>query len=149
MATWSAADNQLLDQLVAESADIVTMQKKLGKTQDSIRHKLKRMGVKVTKAPKSPKPIKLLKEKPPKKVRVKKSAPAAEEDNDAPAKVRVYPIDRIGPRGCRWPMGDYHPTHPDFHFCGAPVKEEGKPYCKEHSQRAFGSGQPIRVPERV
>jgi len=35
---------------------------------------------------------------------------------------------------CQWPIGD--PAAPDFHFCGVPVRQRGKPYCDVHQARA-------------
>lgn len=35
---------------------------------------------------------------------------------------------------CRWPIG--HPTHDDFHFCGAQPRAGG-PYCAGHSRLAY------------
>ena len=126
---WTGAENVLLDQLVAEGSDIVMMQEKLGKSASAIRSRLQRMRVSET-------PLgKPVKEKKP--ARIKKPRPIIPLTPP-----RLYPIDRIGPRGCRWPMGDFPPRHPDFHFCGATIAGDG-PYCPEHAKRAFGVG--VRV----
>ena len=147
---WTVAENMLLEQLVKENSDIVTMQEKLGKTNDAIRHKLKRMGV-IVAAP--PKPVK---EKQPRQKKV-----AVEQDNVAvkPARKtkprpiipmlnppKLHPIEQIGPRGCHWPIGDLRQG--DFHFCGADRQGSG-PYCANHAKIAFnGAGNP-KVPQQA
>jgi GcrA cell cycle regulator len=40
----------------------------------------------------------------------------------------------LGPRTCRWPIGD--PQSPDFRFCGAPT-ESGQVYCSACSKKAY------------
>ena len=36
--------------------------------------------------------------------------------------------------GCEWPFG--HPNEAGFNYCGLD-KEEGKPYCSKHCQKAY------------
>lgn len=73
------------------------------------------------------------KEKPLKKEKTKKNIQITPK---LLTKVRLHPLDKIPPGGCRWPIGDLH--EPGFHFCGAPANPSG-PYCQEHTMRAFTS----------
>lgn len=36
---------------------------------------------------------------------------------------------------CMYPFGN--PSDPDFHFCGSPELEQGKPYCSTHANLAY------------
>lgn len=72
---------------------------------------------------------------------VKPPAPITEEDLTV---VRIYPIEKIGPRGCHWPIGDVN--DPEFRFCGEDRKGIG-PYCPNHMKIAFHNTSPVRVVE--
>lgn len=54
----------------------------------------------------------------------------------APA-VRIVTMGAKAP-ACQWPHG--HPGQPGFHFCGKNAVA-GKPYCGEHTARAYVSGK--------
>jgi GcrA cell cycle regulator len=58
-----------------------------------------------------------------------------------PEPVRVkplHPLERLGHRDCRWPLGD--PRVPGFKWCGKKIEpNQNGPYCKEHHQIAFSS----------
>lgn len=57
------------------------------------------------------------------------------EQYDALAR-KVSLID-LGPRDCKWPVGDLRDA--DFGFCGH-VRTPGKPYCAYHQKRSEGPG---------
>lgn len=52
----------------------------------------------------------------------------------APALGAVAAIAGLGPRSCRWPIGD--PQLPDFHFCGK-TKAPGVSYCPDCVAKAY------------
>ena len=58
----------------------------------------------------------------------------------APVAARAPVVVSISSRqSCQWPVG--HPGESDFHFCGSP-STPGKPYCSEHSSKAYRTVQP-------
>jgi GcrA cell cycle regulator len=152
---WNAEQNALLDQLIAEECDIVTMQQRLGKTREAIRNKLKRMGVTVTqpakpvkeKKPRRKKPVVAANQNESEKLTVVATKPARKPRPILPVyPPRLYPIEKIGPQGCQWPIGDLRQE--GFHFCGADRAGSG-PYCRAHAKIAFNGTQVARVPEKV
>lgn len=48
------------------------------------------------------------------------------------------PVSMDAMTGCKWPVGDPYSTEPAL-FCNC-MPVEGKPYCREHSERARGKG---------
>ncbi len=59
--------------------------------------------------------------------------PPLESDLAIPKRRRKQ-IATLGPRDCKFPIGD--PGSPSFFFCGA-VKLDLLPYCAEHARRCF------------
>jgi GcrA cell cycle regulator len=150
---WNAEQNALLDQLIAEKCDIVTMQQKLGKTREAIRNKLKRKHIAATtpakpaKPAKQKKPVVAANQNGSEKLTVVATKPARKPRPILPVyPPRLYPIEKISPQGCQWPIGDLRQE--DFHFCGADRQGSG-PYCRAHAKIAFNGTQIARVPEKV
>ena len=87
-----------------------------------------------------PSPVKKPAQTKPRKVPVKKAAPAAPavapDPLDKPEKITILELtDRI----CKWPLG--HPGEDDFQFCGS-KSVPGQPYCAFHGAMAYQAPQP-------
>jgi GcrA cell cycle regulator len=59
------------------------------------------------------------------------------EDEQPPRQPKpLRPLEMLGNRDCRWPLGD--PRSPDFKFCGKRIEaNQSGPYCREHHHLAF------------
>jgi len=55
---------------------------------------------------------------------------------------RVFDAADLGPRTCRWPLGD--PSLPGFGYCGA-LAPGGGPYCLGHRQVAYRQRLQVRA----
>ena len=55
-----------------------------------------------------------------------------------------HPYEVIGPRDCRWPIGD--PKSLDFHFCGEPADEK-QSYCAKHQAMAYARPKALEAAE--
>lgn len=55
--------------------------------------------------------------------------PIRGERFDPLATSRPQPLERLGPRRCKWPIGDWQT--PGLTCCGAPAPDGG-PYCAPH-----------------
>ena len=50
----------------------------------------------------------------------------------------LRPLELLGSRDCRWPVGD--PKAADFKFCGKKIEaDQHGPYCREHYKVAFSA----------
>lgn len=70
---------------------------------------------------------------------VKPVKPATESDSFVPLpENRVYSVEHLGKKVCRWPYGD--PLEPGFYFCGTPTGADNdkEPYCEHHKKQAKG-----------
>ena len=54
----------------------------------------------------------------------------------------TVPMIELGPRQCRWPIGD--PQDKNFGFCGCEALP-GLPYCLEHSKIAYQAATRNRI----
>jgi GcrA cell cycle regulator len=59
------------------------------------------------------------------------------EDEQPPRQPKpLRPLELLGSRDCRWPLGD--PRSPEFKFCGKRIEpKQSGPYCQEHHRMAF------------
>lgn len=64
----------------------------------------------------------------------------APEPDPSPPDGAPVTVLNVGPRHCRWPIGD--PLEPGFHFCGK-ERAPGRPYCAEHAAIAY-----VKVPDK-
>lgn len=51
------------------------------------------------------------------------------------ARRNLLTCEQLSHTTCKWPIGN--PGDPGFGFCGETKPLDGKPYCAEHSKRAF------------
>jgi GcrA cell cycle regulator len=59
----------------------------------------------------------------------------AKPSKPRPPVMRRLVLTELGPRHCRWPVGN--PASADFFFCGA--DREAPPYCPYHTRVAFAA----------
>lgn len=69
---------------------------------------------------------------------VKKSKQIVAEDEGR----EKFALTDLGPRQCRWPIGD--PRDANFGFCGC-ESISGLPYCSEHAQVAYQAATRNRI----
>jgi len=65
------------------------------------------------------------------------AAPPVEKKRD-----KLYALTDLGPRMCRWPIGD--PREEEFGFCGD-ESHTGLPYCTEHAKAAYQAATRSRI----
>lgn len=83
---------------------------------------------------KKPVPVKMESKLP-----AQRKAPVIREQD---IKIKGIPMTELGPRMCRWPIGD--PKEPDFKFCGC-SSAPGLPYCEGHSKIAYQAAARTRI----
>ena len=149
---WSLEEEERLLQLAATASRIVDVADAMDKTRNSIVGKLARMrrlgqvGViewslrpnRYQALKRSPRPRIVSAEPPPKPRRgLPPPDPVQPEPNVEAVTMRRLTLLELGPRTCRWPIGDV--GAPGFFFCGNETDPE-RSYCPTHHSIAHYRG---------
>jgi GcrA cell cycle regulator len=132
---WTDDRVAAVTQLWAAGLSASQIAAQLGVTRNAVIGKLHRLGLlgsrprsdatrRITSRPRAPSPRRRAR-----RPKLATSPPCAEPEGPG----EVDRLERLGPRQCRWPIGD--PRAEDFSFCGR--RTETGPYCPAHRAVAF------------